>query len=151
MAPLIEMPESPSVGVFQKQKGHYLATTLVTKYLRTVVKSQKLANKFEEELNCIIKPEHDTISADNITLQNVLEKHLAGAEKENGKYKCTRKVLVSPKLKSVKCHYIGIDSTRYRLRSKMLTFIAGSAPTSAILPLLVYKHILENTSGKLKN
>ena len=86
MAPLIEMPESPSVGVFQKQKGHYLATTLVTKYLRTVVKYEKLANKFEEELNCIMKSEHDTISADNVTLQNVLEKHLAGAEKENGKY-----------------------------------------------------------------
>ena len=86
MAPLIEMPESPSVGVFQKQKGHYLANTLVTKYLRTVVKYEKLANKFKEELNSIMKPEHDKISTDNVTLQNVLEKHLAGPEKENGKY-----------------------------------------------------------------
>ena len=92
MAPLIETAESPNVDEFQKEKGHSLATTLVTKYLRTVVKCEKLANKFEEELLNCIKPEHvDTTSADNVTLQNVLEKHLAGAKflmpgKENGKY-----------------------------------------------------------------
>ena len=88
MAPLTVTVESSNVDEVQKGKGHYLATTLVTKYLRTVVKSEKLANKFEEELSThITKPEHiDTISTNNITLEDVLlEKHLSGVGEQNGK------------------------------------------------------------------
>lgn len=86
MAPLSVTVESGDDGKFQKDQARHLAITLVTKYLRSVVKSDKLADKFEEELSTPLSNSDgvSTIHKEDVTIEEVLKKHNSGSGNEKG-------------------------------------------------------------------
>ena len=88
MAPLTLAVDSFSSEQLQKDKARDLAINLVANYLRTVVKSNKLADKFEEQLSMpLIKS--DSISAgnkENIVIEEVLKKYISKSSNNKGTY-----------------------------------------------------------------
>ena len=104
MPPLSEvMQPNEGDGVqIQKSKSQQLARNLVLNYLRNIVGSDRLANKFKESVPS--EPGTNWVPKENTTIENVLAEHSSS--------------------------------------------VTDPTPTPAILPLLVYKHIQENASGK---
>jgi len=95
MAPSSVTVESCDVVQLQKDKARHLAITLVTKYLRSVVKSDKLANKFQEDLSTpLLNSDCLNTIKKEITIEEVLKKDIAGSENEKGPAS-------SPSIKSV--------------------------------------------------
>ena len=86
MAPLSVTVESCDVGKFHKDRARNLAINLVKKYIRSVVKSDKLAEKFEEKLSSPLLNSDavNTINKENITIEEVLKTHNSGSENEKG-------------------------------------------------------------------
>ena len=63
-----------------------LAINIVTKYLRSVVKSDKIANKFEEKILPLSKNTEsgNTANKENISIEHVLKKQLSKSKDEKG-------------------------------------------------------------------
>ena len=78
---MIETPISPAQML--EDQAHSLAISLVIDYLRSIIKSDKLAKKFEEKVplakNCNI----DSKNKENLTIDEVVKKL---QKSEEGKY-----------------------------------------------------------------
>lgn len=85
MAPLSITVDSVEDGQLLQDQAQCLALNLVTKYLRSVVKSDKLAIKFEEKISAsIINLDSIGIKKENISIDDVLKKHLAKSKDDKG-------------------------------------------------------------------
>ena len=86
MAPLAIMEQPKEAREHLQDQATCLAINIVTKYLRSVVKSDKLANKFEEK---VLPPSKNTESGnisnkENISIEEVLKKQLSKSKDEKG-------------------------------------------------------------------
>ena len=88
MAPLTVTVDSFVGEQLQKDKARDLAINLVANYLRTVVKSNKLADKFEEQLSIpLIKSDSRSAgNIENIAIEEVMKKHISKSSNNKGTY-----------------------------------------------------------------
>lgn len=79
MAPLAITEEPMDAGHHLQDQATCLAINIVTKYLRSVVKSDKLANKFEEKFPASSKQFNsiNIANKENISIEEVLKKRLS--------------------------------------------------------------------------
>ena len=78
---MIEIPISPAQML--EDQAHSLAISLVIDYLRSIIKSDKLAKKFEEKVPFAKKANTDSKNKENLTIDDIVKKH---QKSEEGKY-----------------------------------------------------------------
>ena len=89
MAPLSVTESVVDPGQVLQDQAECLATNLVTKYLRYVAKSSKLAKKFEEKLNSSMNlNKTDITEPESISIEEVLNKQHSKSNGEGGKEYC---------------------------------------------------------------
>ena len=76
---MIEIPISPAQML--EDQAHSLAISLVIDYLRSKIKSDKLAKKFEEKVPLAKNTNTDSKNKENLTIDEIVKKH----QKSEGK------------------------------------------------------------------
>ena len=78
---MIETPISPAQML--EDQAHSLAISLVIDYLRSIIKSDKLAKKFEEKVPLAKNANIDSKNKENLTIDEIVKKH---QKSDEGKY-----------------------------------------------------------------
>ena len=88
MAPLAITEEPIDAGHLLQDQAMCLAINIVSKYLRSVVKSDKLANKFEEKVPVSSKNLNsiNIANKENISIEEVLKKRESKSKGDKGNY-----------------------------------------------------------------
>ena len=76
---MVEIPISPAQML--EDQAHSLAISLVIDYLRSKIKSDKLAKKFEEKVPLAKNTNADSKNKENLTIDEIVKKH----QKSEGK------------------------------------------------------------------
>ena len=82
MPPLSISEDTISPAQMLQDQAQYLAINLVVNYLKSVIKSDKLAKKFEEKVPIAKNSITDANNKENITIDEVVKKHLKSEGKK---------------------------------------------------------------------